>query len=723
MHSSPPKKKSYDGRDTREARPNRAGWNRLRAAALSGVALAATGLVGSGPAEARLTRLEIQSREPYAGGHGFGDAGSFERIVATARFEVDPADPRNRVIVNLDKAPRNAAGKVEFSAPVFLIKPVDMARGNGKLFYDINNRGNTDLGAVADPAKVNGQVAQQLRMGFTLVDAGWHGDGKPNARQLFPQFPVATQADGSPIIGKKRLEFSVSSRGYSQPLAQFWKAYEPADSATSASTLVVRRRAGGAATPVPADAWGFGTCPTGRDSFKPGTGDIGLFNGFSPDRLYELTYPAKNPIVMGLAYAVTRDLAAYLRSGAKDDAGVANPLAVAGGAPTIRRTYAYGASSTGMYLREYLYLGFNETEDGHKLFDGVFINTGGASRLFANVEFAHPTFCSAQDGHKDFVSNAIGPASFGVSRDPLTGRTDGILKRPRTDPLLMEAVDENSFWTWKNSLQVVDGRGKAIAIPDNVRLYFKGGSGHLGIYGLMSPPVTPHGFMGECANPAQALNAPGFNPQAVERSLPGIGGALVAILDDWVEGKAPPPPSNFPTLDNGGLVTLAQYRALFPKVKDFAPPEVMAQLDVLDFGPGFGPTGGRMTALPPRHGKAYQLYVPRPDRDGLATGTHRPIEISVPLGTNVGWNIRREGNRAGDLCGLEGSFIPFARTKAERLAAGDPRLSLEERFGNHAGFVAQVRKEAAALVQSRFMLQADANAWVDIAEKSDVLRP
>lgn len=692
--------------------------NRRHASVASVIAVLA--MASASAVDARVTRLVVEQREPYAGGHSWGEAGPYERIVATAYFEVDPADPRNKVIVDLDRAPRNAAGKVEFRAPVFLIKPVDMARGNGKLFYDVNNRGNTDLGLVADPAKVGGQVAQQLKMGFALVDAGWHGDGIANPKQLFPSFPVATRSDGQPIVGPLRLEFSVAAPAYSQPLAQFWRAYETADANTAASHLLVRERAGGPATPIPADKWAFGTCPEGKASFKPTTRDICLFDGFSPDRLYELVYPAKNPVVMGLAYAVTRDLAAFLRFQKADDAGTPNPMAQPGQDSPARLAYAYGASSTGMYMREFLYLGFNEDEKGRKLFDGVFINTGGANRLFANVEFAHPTFYSAQDNHQDYVSNAIGPATFGVTLDPVTGRRDGILKRPATDPLVIEAVDENSFWNWKNSLQVIDGRGKALPIPPNVRLYFKAGSGHLGIHGLMSPPLAPHGFLGECQYPAQALNAPGVNPQAIERSLPGLGGAMVVVLDGWVDRKVAPPASTFPT--GGDLVSLANYRAIYPKIPGFAPPIVMAQLDVLDFGPGFGPTGGRMTQLPPRHGASYELRVPRPDSDGIAKGAFRPMEAAVPLGTNVGWNVRREGHRAGDMCGLEGSFIAFAKTRAERLAAGDPRLSLEERYHDHAGFVAAVGKAADDLVRARFMLPEEAAAWKTTAEESDVLR-
>lgn len=665
-----------------------------------------------------LSRLVIDSCEPYAGGHTWGETGAYERLTGSATFEVDPAALHNTVIFNLDKAPRNTAGKVEFSAPVIILRPADMARGNGKLFYCINNRGNTDLGAVADPAKVGGQIAQQLRMGFTLVDAGWHGDGTPNPSQLFPTFPVATNADGSPITGRVRLEFSVFMPQASTPLAPLWRAYPTVCSDTASASLVARERAGGPATPVPADEWAFGTVDPEGGTLTPTTTDITLFAGFSSNRLYELIYTAQDPIVMGLAYAVTRDLTAFLRFCDKDDAGNLNPL----GETRPRLVYAYGASSTGMYLREFLYLGFNEDEAGRKLFDGVFINTGGANRLFANVEFAHPTFYSAQCGHQDMGSNAIGPATFGVSLDPLTGREDGILKRPESDPVVIEAVDENSFWTWKNSLQVADGAGNPVPIPENVRLYFKAGQGHLGISGLLSPPPSPNGMFGEARYPAQTLDAPMFNPLAVERGLPGLGGAMVVVLDDWVDRGIAPPDSNFPTLESGQLVNLAEYRELFPKIPGFEPPEVVAGLDVLDYGPEFGPTGGRMTTLPPIHGAAYRIFVPRPDEDGIPVADYRPMETAVPLGTNVGWNLRRDGYRAGDLCGLEGSFVPFAKTKEEREAADDPRLSLEERYGDHDGFVAAITAAANHLVAARFLQKSDAEAWVAAAKESDVLR-
>jgi Alpha/beta hydrolase domain len=661
-----------------------------------------------------LERFEIAGCEDFAGGHLWGAAGRYERLTATAHYAADPADPRNAIIHNLDRAPKRHDGKVDYSAPVVILKPADPARGNGKLFFCINNRGMSELGPSAEASKVGGQIQHLLRQGFTLVDVGWHGDGTPNAFQLFPVFPVAHQADGSPITGQVRLDYSFFMPQFSTPLAPMWRAYPAADTDTAKAQLFSRERAGGPATRIAGDQWAFGTLDATGKTLTPTATDISLFAGFSTDRLYELVYTARDPFVMGLAYAVVRDLASFLRFATLD-----NPL---GGAAPPRLAYAYGASSTGMYLREYLYLGFNEDEQGRKLFDGMFINTGGANRLFANVEFAHPTFFSAQDGHQDSGSNALHPATFGVTRDPLTGVADGILKRPATDPKVIEAVDENSFWTWKNSLQVVNGAGEPVAIPDDVRLYFKAGQGHIGIHGIMSPPLYPAGIFGEARYLSPSLDAPMFNPQAVEKGLPGLGGAMFTLMDDWVDKGIAPPDSNFPALQNGELVTLEDYRAMFPSIPGFEPPDVIAELDVLDFGPDFGPHGGRMTMLPPRHGARYQLFVPKPDADGIAMAAHRPMEAAVPIGTNVGWNIRREGHRAGDLCGLEGAFMPFANSKAERDAAGDPRLSLEERYGDHAGFVAAVKRAADDLVAARFMLEADAIAWVAAAQASDVLR-
>ncbi|HZA50968.1 MAG TPA: alpha/beta hydrolase domain-containing protein [Myxococcaceae bacterium] len=660
------------------------------------------------PAEARVVRFVVEDRQPYAGGEQFGNSGSFERLIGTASMEVDPADPLNAIIVNLDKAPKNARGMVEFSAPFWIIKPVDMARGNRKMWYAINNRGNSELVPRANAAAVPATVALRLELGFSLVDAGWHGDGIPNPSQLFPTFPIATQPDGSPIVGPLRLEYLPTVDQFTRRLIVTpWKPYEAADTDTTHSTLTVRDRQDAPTTRIASDRWAFGVCPTGQASLVLTTTDLCLFDGFQANKMYELIYPAKDPIVMGLAHAVTRDVGSFLRYQTRDDLGNPNPLAASAAEVGIRRAYSSGVSSTGMYEREWIYLGFNEDEQHRKVFDGVTIYTAGAHRLFANVQFAHPTFYSRQDANQDYTSNAYPPFTFAVTTDPISGITDGILKRPATDPLVMQIDGGLEMWQWKASLNVVDGFGRPVPIPDNARLYLLAGSTHVGIgQGVLSAQLD--------------AGAPGVCQYGTQRGAPfnATHRALVVAMDEWADQGIPAPKSNFPGL--GKLVTLAEYRAIFPTIPAVQPTILMNELSFLFFGPNFDSTGGLEEVLPPEKLDGYQVFQTRIDNDGNPISGVGQMEVRVPLGTNMGWNVR-VAPRAPDLCGLTGSYVPFAATRAERLANGDSRLSLEERYKSHAGFVMAVEKAAKHVVKERFMLPQDAQRYIEAAQASQVL--
>ena len=654
-------------------------------------------------AESRVTRFVVDDRQPYADGASFGTSGPFERLTGTAYMEVDPHHPLNAVIVNLDKAPRNAGGMVEFSAPFWIIKPVEMANSNHKIWYAINNRGNSELLPRVNAAAVPETVAKRLEMGFSLVDAGWHGDGTPNPNQLFPSFPIATQSDGSPIVGLLRLEHLPTVDQFTRPLIVApWKPYEAADTNTERSTLTVRDRQDAPRTRIAPDRWAFGQCPTGLNSLMPTRTDLCLFNGFEANKMYELIYPARNPIVMGLAHAVTRDIGSFLRYQAEDDLGNPNPLGAG-----IRRAYSSGVSSTGMYEREWIYLGFNEDEQHRKVFDGVTIYTAGANRLFANVQFAHPTFYSRQDANQDYTSNAYPPFTFGVSTDPVSGITDGILKRPATDPLVMQIDGGLEMWQWKSSLNVVDSAGRSVRIPRNARLYLLEGSTHVGIgQGVLSPDLT--------AGP------PGVCQYGTQRGAPfnATHRALVVAMDEWADQGIPPPPSNFPK--RGKLVSVDEYHASFPTIPDVQPTTLQNELNLLDFGPNFDSEGGLEEILPPIKGDPYRVLQTKIDKDGNPVEGVLQMEIRVPLGTNLGWNVRA-APRAPDLCGLTGAYIPFATTRAERRATGDSRKSLEERYKDHAGFVKHVGRAAEQLVRERFMLLEDAQRYIDAAKASMVL--
>jgi len=670
--------------------------------------------------EARVVRFMVEQRRLFNNGSSWGSSGPYERLDGTAYMEVNPRDPLNAVIVNLDKAPRNDRGMVEFSAPFFILKPVDMLRGNHKIYYAINNRGNKSgllslppavlLPSTNNPLFYDGD-GLQLRLGYTIVDAGWQGDVAEGNDRLFPNFPVATQPDGSPIVSNVRIEYSDRTIPQAGTFTlnlegnSAFVPYETADANTAHSTLTVRDDVSAVKVPITADRWAFGTCPDGPKSLVPTTTDICLFDGFRADKIYELIYPAKNPMVMGLAYAVTRDIDSFLRYEIQDDVGNRNPLALTSKLVGILRSYGFGSSSTGMYLREFLYLGFNEDESHRKVFDAVHITIPGTHRLFANVEFADPNTYSRQDDRHDFLSTSNAPLTFGITTDPITGMRDGILKRPATDPLVFQTISANEFWNMKGSLEVADGLGNPIQVPDNVRLYFHSSFAHGGGVGLFSPAGPP----GICRN---ATNSGGTSPTF--RSL------LIA-LDAWADQGVAPPPSNYPRLEDKTLITLEEARATFPSIPGVEFPTVQNGLEVLNFGPEFSSIGGRLTVLPPLIGPSYQVFVPKPDRDGLDIAGVRTVDIRAPLGTNLGWALRAPGFRSPNLCGLSGSYIPFAQTMAERVATGDSRPSLEERYGNHRGFVQAVRRATRELMRERMLLEEDANTFVNAARSSGVL--
>jgi hypothetical protein len=410
--------------------------------------------------------------------------------------------------------------------------------------------------------------------------------------------------------------------------------------------------------------------------------------------------------VMGLGHAVTRDIGSFLRYQTQDDEGNPNPLALGEEEAGIRRAYASGSSQTGGYLRDFIFLGFNEDESHRKVFDAVNINIAGTDRVFINVEFADPHVFSAQDVTHDFLQNSYPPLTYAVTTDPISGIREGILKRPATDPLVIDTHHETEYYQLRASLNLTDGLARPVPIPDTVRLYLLAGFQH----GAITVPAAFPGPPGRCLN---ATNPNYEGPTAR---------ALLVAMDAWADRGIEPPRSRIPRVQNGTLVTLDEARAAFPAIPGVEFPSVLNELELLDFGGEFGPEGGRLSVHPPLVGPSYAVLVPKPDRDGVNIAGVHQVEIAAPLGTNTGWNLRAPGFREGNLCGLSGSFIPFATTEAERLANGDPRESLEERYRTHRGYVRAVRRAAARLVRDRLLLEEDAERYIADAEASDVLR-
>ena len=291
-----------------------------------------------------ITRFVVQRRELFARGHEFPITGAYEKIAGKIYGEVDPKNRLNKIIVNLDNAPRNRSGRVEYWSDFCILKPLDFARGNGKVFFDAPNRGSkrivsflNDAPGTNDPRTLedagNGFL---MRQGYTIVWCGWQGDLMPQKNWLVMGVPTATR-HGKAIVRRVRTEIVVEDKGIkSQPLSGDERVQELRKRRRETRPmplLTVREKSYGERIPVPSSEWEFAWHVKDRRNRQrnnqPSSNDLYLRSGFKPGHIYEFIYPAKNPLVLGLGFAVVRDLVSFLRYEMKDAKGKSNPLATA----------------------------------------------------------------------------------------------------------------------------------------------------------------------------------------------------------------------------------------------------------------------------------------------------------------------------------------------------------------------------------------------------------
>jgi hypothetical protein len=642
------------------------------------------------PAMAKLTTVTIASVEPFAPGTSFGQAGAYERVKGTFKGELDPADPRNRVIVNIDKAPRNAAGKVEYEVDFFMLRPADPARSNGKIIYDVTNRGRmnfhsrfTEAKARSNDPRIAADVGDGLffRQGYTFVWNGWDPDA-PRSGNGLAMKPVVATNNGAPITRAIRDEFISGTRardegdGGSRAEGEIFRlSFEAASLDTAAAKLTVRRTEGGPRRDIPANGWAYVDArsiqltPAGT---KP-----------EPGSIYELHYQAKNPRVLGIGMAATRDLVSFLRFEARDSKGTANPAG-----PKITRVLAFGASQSGRFLRDFVRDGFNQDEGARKVFDGVMAHTAGAGGVFLNEEFAQPNRTSTQHEDHTFPENSF-PFSTARMTDPVTGKTGALFRNDGFDPLWMETNTSTEYWQKGASLLVTDPLGtRDVELPANARSYLLTGTQHGGTAWMTST-------RGSCVN----MRNP-HSPTRLQR-------ALFVALDEWVDGKAPPA-SRTPRIKDGTLVAADKVR--FPAI-----PGVQVVRRVHEVGVIRDWTKPDMDMAKP-----YRSLVAQVDADGNESSGALSPDIAVPLGTHTGWNLYRAPFPEGELCDRDGTYAPFARTRAEREASGDPRLSLEERYGSHAAYVRRYEEAVQRLVKERLLLPEDGQSYMAKARSTEV---
>jgi len=712
---------------------------------LGAAALLGTSLLALAPAaEARVTQMTITTVEsPTFGGQSFGAAGQYERIEGTITGEVDPDNPRNAVIVDIEHAPRNANGMVSYSADFQILRPIDLSKGNHRVVFELPNRG-TPLVLLTlndSPQTNNTQSAGNpgngflMNQGFTIVEGAWDTTNGQGGRAFGVTFPVARNKDGSSITGPATEEFVIDKNAEpaSEPLT-----YAAASADKSKAFLTVRENYGDAPQLVPSAGWDY-TDATLK-AIKLNAGNFGAPGTFGPTALYEFTYVAKDPIVAGLGFASVRDLATFLRDAKSDDNNTANPLA-----GDVQRIYTFCLSQPCRTMHDFVLFGFNEAEhsgrdaghdhdrgdgdrdaddrdrdrDHHRhgeiVFDGVLNWIGGGDGIFMNYRFAQP-FRTHRQHIARWTPEFQFPWANQVLRDPVTGKTDGRLalcEESHTCPKIMEINSENEYWAKGGSLLTTDTKGHDLDLDDttpNVRYYQLASLEHsAGISSIL--PLTPLPA-GICQQPQ--------NPMVANLALR----ALLLDLDAWVSSGQQPPANRIPTRRDGTLVpALPQSGMGFPNIPSVAYNGIHHTGDLWNFGPDFDK--GILTVLPPQLlGTPYPVFVPKTDSDGNDIAGIRYPDVAVPIATYTGWALRAADPRDPvpivDGCDASGQMILFAKTKAERLAAGDPRPSLEERYSSHADYVAKITAAALKLEQERLMIHDDVEAYIAAAQAASV---
>ncbi len=651
------------------------------------VVLAAAMALGaaSAPAVAVVERVEVVERTSFAPGVSFPGSGDYEKIRGIAHFALNPATAANGRIVDLERAPRDARGLVRFAAEFVVLRPVKAQPST--LLYDVNNRGSIAmLGQVngRSPANNDPTTAADagdgflMRHGFTLLFSAWTWDvapQPPGAKPLIFTPPIAKGPHGAAIRGPVENEFIVNEPTEVATYAGLrGLTYEPATPDDPSAVLTERARPDDARRAIARKRWRFVEAERAG-----GPGRVQLDGGFKPGTIYELTYTAKDPYVTGAGLAGIRDLLAWFRDHRFE------------GAPAPRKVLIFGISQSARLIGRMLHDGLDVDEMGRLAFDGAYLQVPGAGGSAGfNSRFAQPTRHPSILEEHDYPSDEF-PFTTGSSHDPVTGRTASYLDHARDAqgrvPKLMIVNTSTEYWNRDASLGTTTADGaRDVAPAADVR-----------IYGLMG---AQH-YVGRSHTRAPFVNCVCTTDHYLAMR------ALILALDRWTNSGEPPPPSAYPRMSDGTLVTVAAYRAAFPKDVGLVPPEQNLREPRLDFGPGFHEQGVA-SRVPPEHGPAYETRVPAPDADGNDRGGVRLVELRVPLGTHTGWNERApETGFAWATARWDGSFAPFARTEAERRAAGDPRPSLQERYLTRQDFAAALRKAADQQVSDGFLLSED----------------
>ena len=643
-------------------------------------------------ANAGIVGADVDIHEDVLGGKSWGLAGPYEKLIGTLYFEVDPDNPANQRIVDIEHAPVNADGNVEFSSNFVLLKPKQVERGNGTVIVGVANRGTrrmlTFFNHGSDEHEewdaVNPTTAENfgdgflMQQGYTLLWVGWQFD-VPLSRPYGSRVFVPRVESDEPIEGLVRSDFVVREPVFDRTLAdRNHVPYPVSDPDAPESVMTVRDTVEGERQTIPRDQWDFARLENGE--VVPDMTRVYLSTGFEPHRIYEVVYKAQNPEVIGLGLAALRDAASLVKYGSLEE------LNMPEGA--FDHAIGYGMSQPGRTLRTLVYMGFNEDEQSRKAFDGIIAQIGGAARGSFNLRFGQ----ASRDAHpflNFFYPTDIFPYADVELTDPLTGESGGMLSHVPEEfmPKVYNVNTSYEYWGRVSSLltTTLDGKEDAPMMEEHARVYHFAGSQHL-----------PSEFPPEQTN-GQNVNNP--------NDFSWFMRALLVRMQEWIVDGTPPPPNSFPLIADGTLVEPLEVD--FPDLPGINFPTKTHKAYRVDYGPQFA-SDGIIGKEPPDVGPAFPILVPQVDADGNELGGLRTPGLLVPLATYTGWNLyNAEYGPTDTVSHMSGSFLPFHRTQVEREAAGDPRLSIEERYANRDHYLGLVAAEALKLIDQGYLLDQD----------------
>jgi Alpha/beta hydrolase domain len=648
-----------------------------------GSLLAAVALVVS-PLHARVLRVEIASRTDVLNGKQFGEAGAYERITGRVYFSLPFANSHNIRIVDLGHAVNLKDGEVEFSSDFIAVRPKDAARGNGSMLLEVPNRGRARIlslvdGGDQDLANDAGD-AWLLRNGFTVVSLGWQWDAD-GADALRFVAPVAKK-DGETITGLLRGDLMPSAVMPEIPLGHLilgnigGTEYPVATPDDPRNTLTVRDSRSAQRTVIPRAEWQFAHTVDGK--LTPSDRHIHLSGGFQPGKIYEYVYVVADPVVSGGGFAAIRDFASY----AKHAPDAITPAA---------RVYGEGISQNGRFLRDFLYQGFNADEEGRIALDGILAHVAGAGRGSFNYRFAQPSR-DAQPTSSVLFPTDIFPFTDQPEYDPITGETGGLLDRATAEKVVPRIFFSNTsyeYWGRAAALIHISADGKHdMPIFDNVRIYHFTGLQHF------SGPFPPE---------KGKVDLLGQQPQS-PLPVKYFWRAMISNMDAWVHSNTLPPASSYPKIADGTLVPLHEYA--LPAIPGANRPHEANEAWRLDFGPHW--RVGILSLPAPKVSEPFPVLVPQVDADGNERDGVRLPEITVPLATYTGWNLRDPSIGAPDQrVSFEASYLPFPKTAADRRKAADPRKSIAERYADREDYLARYKTAVDDLVKQRWILPED----------------